>query len=187
MAITWTETTAALKDLKPYDKNPRRISKEAFAKLKQSIEQDGFHQRILCTPDLKVIGGHQRIKALQDLGYKDVQVLTPSRELTEDEYRRLLIRDNLQAGEWDMEALANAFTIEELKDWGFPENLLPYMEKEEEEPEQEDLRGDGDIKDEVMDGVVVYCKTEEEQMETVKKLRELGFMAYAASGKTRIK
>jgi site-specific DNA-methyltransferase (adenine-specific) len=52
MVITWTETTAALKDLKLYDKNPRRITKEAFAKLKQSIEQDGFHQRILCTPDL---------------------------------------------------------------------------------------------------------------------------------------
>ena len=128
VGIVWREQAVELKDLKPYEKNPRRISKEAFAKLKQSIEQDGFHQRILCTPDLKVIGGHQRIKALQDMGWKEVQVLTPSRELTEDEYRRLLIRDNLQAGEWDMDELANAFTIEELKDWGFPENLLPSQE-----------------------------------------------------------
>jgi DNA modification methylase len=134
-SIVWQEKTVALKDLRPYERNPRRISKEAFNKLKQSIEQDGFHQRILCTPEFKVIGGHQRIKALKELGWKDVQVLTPSRELTEDEYRRLLIRDNLQAGEWDMDELANAFTIEELKDWGFPENLLPSQEGVVNEPE----------------------------------------------------
>jgi DNA modification methylase len=133
--ITWSETTALLKDLKPYERNPRRIGKEAFTKLKQSIEQDGFHQRILCTPDFRVIGGHQRIKVLQELGWKEVQVLTPSRDLTEDEYRRLLIRDNLQAGEWDMDELANAFTIDELKDWGFPENLLPKQEGVVNEPE----------------------------------------------------
>jgi DNA modification methylase len=126
--ITWQETTTSLAKLKPYERNPRRISKEAFAKLKQSIEQDGFHQRILCTPDLKVIGGHQRIKALQELGWKEVQVLTPSREITEEEYRRLLIRDNLQAGEWDMDTLANEFTPEELTEWGFPEELLPKQE-----------------------------------------------------------
>ena len=126
--ITWQETTTSLAKLKPYERNPRRISKEAFAKLKQSIEQDGFHQRILCTPDLKVIGGHQRIKALQELGWKEVQVLTPSREITEEEYRRLLIRDNLQAGEWDMDTLANEFTPEELTEWWFPEELLPKQE-----------------------------------------------------------
>jgi DNA modification methylase len=135
VSIVWAEATVPLKDLKPYERNPRRISKEAFAKLKQSIEQDGFHQRILCTPDFRVIGGHQRIKALKELGWNEVQVLTPDRELTEDEYRRLLIRDNLQAGEWDMDELANAFTIEELKDWGFPENLLPSQEGVVNEPE----------------------------------------------------
>jgi site-specific DNA-methyltransferase (adenine-specific) len=128
MEIKWSETTAQLKDLKPYERNPRRISKDAYAKLKASIEQDGFHQRILCTPDLKVIGGHQRIRVLKELGWKEIQVLTPSRELTEEEYRRLLIRDNLQAGEWDMDALANDFTPEELADWGFPEDLLPKQE-----------------------------------------------------------
>jgi len=138
MDIIWAEQTAKLKDLKPYERNPRRISKEAFAKLKQSIEQDGFHQRILCTPNLKVIGGHQRIKALQDLGWKEVQVLTPSRELTEDEYRRLLIRDNLQAGEWDMDTLANEFTPEELTDWGFPEELLPKQEGVVNEPDADE-------------------------------------------------
>jgi DNA modification methylase len=126
--ISWQEAMVSLSRLKPYERNPRRISKDQLEKLKASIEQDGFHQRILCTPDFKVIGGHQRIRVLKELGWKEVQVLTPSRELTDDEYRRLLIRDNLQAGEWDMDALANDFTPEELTDWGFPEDLLPKQE-----------------------------------------------------------
>lgn len=124
MKITWAEKTVHIKDLKPYERNPRRISKEAFTKLKESLEQDGYHGRMLCTPELKVIGGHQRLKVLKELGYKEVNVLVPDRELTEDEYRRILIRDNLQAGEWDMDELANSFTIDELKDWGFPEHTL---------------------------------------------------------------
>ncbi len=135
MAVQWQERTVALKDLKPYERNPRKISKEAFAHLKRSMAEDGYHGRLLCTPDNRVIGGHQRLKVMKELGWKDCAVLMPDRELTEDEYRRLLIRDNLQAGEWDMDMLANDFEPQELLDWGFPENLLPKQEGVVNEPE----------------------------------------------------
>ena len=133
-AILWTERTFKLTDLKPYDKNPRRITKEQFEKLKRSISEDGFHQRLLVTEDGRVIGGHQRIKALKELGYKDIQALVPDRDLTPEEYDRLNIRDNLQAGEWDFDALANHFDAEQLLDWGFPESLLPKQEDVVNEP-----------------------------------------------------
>ena len=135
VSLVWTEKVFKLKDLKPYDKNPRRITKDQFAKLKESIKQDGFHQRLLVTNDGRVIGGHQRIKALQELGYKEIQALVPDRELTDEEYDRLNIRDNLQAGEWDFEALANHFDAEQLLEWGFPEELLPKQEGVVNEPE----------------------------------------------------
>jgi hypothetical protein len=123
--ITWAEKTVRLVDLKPYERNPRRITKDAFAELKASLEQNGYHQRIIVTPDFRVIGGHQRIRALQELGYKEITVLVPSRELTEDEYRRLLVQDNLPFGNWDFDLLSSDFDIKDLLDWGFPADLLP--------------------------------------------------------------
>lgn len=133
--MQWNEQTKKLSELVPYGKNPRKISKEQLEKLKRSISEDGFHQRLLVTQDGRVIGGHQRIKALKELGYKEVECLVPSRELTDEEYDRLNIRDNLQAGECDFDALANHFDPEQLLDWGFPENLLPKQEGVVNEPE----------------------------------------------------
>jgi DNA modification methylase len=138
MKIDWLTKKVKIIELTPYEKNPRRITKDAFEKLKKSIQEDGYHGRILATKDFKVIGGHQRIKALKELGFSEVEVLIPSRELTEEEYRRILIRDNLQAGEWDFEELANSFDAQELLDWGFPENLLPSQEGVINEPAGDD-------------------------------------------------
>jgi len=123
--ITWSTQTVSVSQLKPYERNPRMISKESFENLKRSIQEDGYHQRIIANADYSVIGGHQRIKALIELGIKDVEVLVPNEQLDHDTFRRILIRDNLQAGEWDFDALANDFDLEELKDWGFPESLIP--------------------------------------------------------------
>jgi DNA modification methylase len=135
MGVEWLQQRVSLKDIKPYERNPRRISKEAYAKLKDSLEQDGYHGRMLCTTDLRLLGGHQRLKVLKELGHKEVDVLIPSRELSEEECRRLLIRDNLQAGEWDFDLLSANYEINELLEWGFPEDLLPKQEGVVNEPE----------------------------------------------------
>lgn len=39
-------------------------------------------------------------------------------ELTEDEQREFIIKDNVGFGEWDMDALANEWDSEDLNDWG---------------------------------------------------------------------
>jgi hypothetical protein len=183
MGVEWVQQRVSLKDIKPYERNPRRISKEAYTKLKDSLEQDGYHGRMLCTTDMRLLGGHQRLKVLKELGHKEVDVLIPSHELSEEECRRLLIRDNLQAGEWDFDLLSADYDIGELLEWGFPEDLLPKQEG----VEDEENTPDDDLADNVTIGVVVACKNEEEQQETTTKLRELGFLAYVASGKVKIK
>lgn len=39
-------------------------------------------------------------------------------ELSEDERREFIIKDNVGYGDWDMDALANAWDTEDLEDWG---------------------------------------------------------------------
>lgn len=124
LAIQWTERTVRVADLKPYERNPRTISKRDFFKLKQSLRKTGYHSRILAQPDLRVIGGHMRIRALLELEVKGVVVLVPSRELSEEEFKQVLIQDNLSFGTWDHEILSTDFERDELLDFGMPEKLL---------------------------------------------------------------
>lgn len=123
--LSWTERVTPLSTLKPYEKNPRKIDQNAFEKLKESLAQDGYHTRLIVTPSGVVVGGHMRLKALLELGYTDVPCLVTNRELTEDEFKRINIRDNLPYGEWDWDALANQFEAQELIDIGMPEDWLP--------------------------------------------------------------
>lgn len=129
MDITWSTEKAKLADLIDYEENPRQITERDFKKLVESLEQDGYHQRIIVDIHNVVIGGHARKRALLEAGYKltdEVEVLRPSRELTPEEFQRVNIRDNLQAGDWDFDILANHFDASLLKDWGFDEKLLNF-------------------------------------------------------------
>lgn len=117
MTITWTEETRKLSRLKPFEDNPRKITDADLEKLVEKIKTSGYHQRIRITHDNRIIGGHQRLKALKKCGYKEVAVLVPDAELTNEEYRREVIQDNLQDGSWDVEALAQ-WDLGQLADWG---------------------------------------------------------------------
>lgn len=138
--LTWSEETRKLGDLKDYDRNPRRMSKDAFSKLCESLKQDGYHGRILVDTDGVIIGGHSRKKALLASGFKkgdSVTVLVPNRKLSQEEFDRLNIRDNLPYGEFDFDMLANHFDAEKLIEWGMPEDWLSF-EKEVIEATDED-------------------------------------------------
>ena len=143
--IQWTGKTVLVSDLKPYEKNPRIITKEAYDRLKKSIQDLGFHQRMICNAKdsdgkYPIVGGHQRQKVLEELGRAEVQILVPNRELTRDEFRRLLIQDNLPFGSHDFSMLAADFEIEELLDWGMPESwLIGKTEEEKKEDEKKEI------------------------------------------------
>jgi ParB-like chromosome segregation protein Spo0J len=125
--ILWIETIVKLKELKDYAINPRRISKADFKRLVNDIKQDGYHQRILVSYDNVIIGGHSRKKALLAAGFRehdDIHVLKPNRLLSEEEFKRLNIRDNLNFGDWDIDILANNFDEVDLKSWGMPNTMF---------------------------------------------------------------
>ncbi len=110
--LVWSTQRIKVSDLKPYERNPRRITKDKYQKLVESIQRLGYMTPIIAQPDGTIIGGHARKKALQELKIKEVDVRIPNRALTEDEYREALLRDNVSNGDWDTDILSADFDME---------------------------------------------------------------------------
>jgi hypothetical protein len=127
-----------LSQIKPNPANPRVIKDDAFRKLCNSIKE--FPAMMALRPivvdrDGVILGGNMRYKAMQHLGMKEVpdDWVKRADELTDDEKRRFIIADNVSGGEWDMDALANEWDVDELNDWGL--NLdwpVDYSDKNKE-------------------------------------------------------
>lgn len=84
------------KDLKPGDKE--------YDKLKQSIEHFGYVEPIIVNDRTGyVVGGHQRLKVLQDLGYTEVEVVHV--DLDENNEKALNVALNKVSGDWDADKL----------------------------------------------------------------------------------
>ena len=112
-----------LSEIKANPNNPRVIKDEKFDKLVKSIRE--FPKMMELRPmvinsDNIVLGGNVRLKALRQLGYKEVpdSWVKSADELTEEEQRRFIIADNVGFGEHDWEMLANEWDVEELGEWG---------------------------------------------------------------------
>lgn len=148
MSIVWEEREVSVSDLKPYERNPRTITKDAYDNLLRSLREDGYHQRVIATKDLRVVGGHQRIRALTDIGLKTVKVLIPDQELDDETFKRILVRDNLLFGSFDFEILANDFDREQLLDWGMPQKWFDIVDNPPiPEPAPEEVTGKGSLAD----------------------------------------
>lgn len=122
-------------EVKANPNNPRIIKDDKFKKLVQSIKD--FPEMLELRPivvnnDGVVLGGNMRLKACKEAGLKEVPVIKAS-ELTEEQQKEFIIKDNVGFGEWDWEDLANNWDAEELTDWGLD---LP---KEKEEKEQGEI------------------------------------------------
>ena len=109
--------------IKSNPNNPRVIKDEKFEKLKKSISE--FPKMMELRPmvinqDNIVLGGNMRLKALKELGYKEVpdEWVKQASDLTEEETRRFIIADNVGFGDHDWEMLANEWNAEELEEWG---------------------------------------------------------------------
>ena len=127
--IKWNEAEIPVEALIPFERNPRHISADAYGKLVASLRDDGYHQRILATKDFRIIGGHQRIRALKELGFVTVKVLQPDTDLTDAQFRRIIVRDNLAFGEFDRDILLADYSKEELTGWGMPTDWAGFTVK----------------------------------------------------------
>jgi hypothetical protein len=100
--------------------NPRLIKDDKFKKLCKSIQE--FPEMLELRPivvnkDMIVLGGNMRLKACQEIGLTEVPIIV-AENLTEEQQREFLIKDNVSGGEWDWDILANEWEVEQLTEWG---------------------------------------------------------------------
>jgi hypothetical protein len=89
-----------------------------------------------------VLGGNMRLRALQELGFTDVEDawVKRSSDLTEDEKKRFIIADNVAFGEWDWDTLANDWEVVDLEAWGLEIPFYDEEVKEEQSKEEEEFK-----------------------------------------------
>lgn len=112
-------------EIKPNAENPRIIKDDKFKKLVQSIKD--FPEMLKLRPivvndDMIVLGGNMRLKACKEAGLKEVPIIKAS-DLSEDQQREFIIKDNVGFGEWDWDILANEWDVDALAEWGLD---LPF-------------------------------------------------------------
>jgi hypothetical protein len=115
----------SIDEIKPNPNNPRTITPVQLEKLIQSIKQ--FPQMLEARPlvideNNMVLGGNMRLRVLKELGYMAVPVIKLN-ELTEEQKREFVIKDNLSFGEWDWDTLLVDWEVDTLQDWGLYINM----------------------------------------------------------------
>lgn len=105
-AMEWK--TLSVDALRPAAYNPRKKLKagdKEYEKIKNSILEFGYVEPIIVNYDMTVIGGHQRLTVLKDLGYTEVQCVVVHIE-DEHKVKALNIALNKITGAWNEQLLA---------------------------------------------------------------------------------
>ena len=155
-----------LSEVKLNPNNPRLIKDDNFKKLVQSIKD--FPEMLDIRPivvnaDMVILGGNMRFKACKEAGLKEVPIIIAD-NLTEEQQREFLIKDNVSGGEWDW-SLLSEWDSEQLEDWGL--DIPTFLE----ETEQKDLSSKIDN----LYRIEIICKDEEHQENSYNKLIEEGY------------
>nr|DAE49426.1 MAG TPA: adenine specific DNA methyltransferase [Caudoviricetes sp.] len=100
--------TMPIAELKPADYNPRKDLQPGdpeYEKLKRSLTEFGYVEPVIWNKTTgNIVGGHQRLKVLEELGHNTVDVIVV--ELDETREKALNIALNKISGEWDNDKLA---------------------------------------------------------------------------------
>lgn len=115
-------------------KNPRLIKNKDFKQLVKDISE--FPKMLEIRPivhdeNLMILGGEKRWRACLELQLKKVPVIN-AKDLTEEEKRRFILKDNTHAGSFDAQILGEGWGDDELKEWG-----LDDLKKMKVDPQQE--------------------------------------------------
>lgn len=101
--------TIPIGDLRPAAYNPRKKLKagdKEYEKIKNSIQEFGYVEPIIVNYDMTVIGGHQRLTVLKDLGYTEMECVVLHIE-DENKVKALNVALNKITGAWNEQLLAD--------------------------------------------------------------------------------
>jgi ParB-like chromosome segregation protein Spo0J len=105
--------------LKNADYNPRIIDTFKYESLKKSLLElpDMLEVRpLIIDEDFNIIAGNMRYQACMELGYKEVYV-KQILDLSDDEKKELMVKDNISYGEWDEQILGDNFNSTWVNEW----------------------------------------------------------------------
>ena len=114
-----------INELLPADYNPRKEltpDDREYQKIKTSIETFGYVDPIIINKDKTIIGGHQRLNVLRDLGYTDIDVIEIDIDKTKE--KALNVALNKISGEWDIDKLG--LLLNELKTDNFDLDITGF-------------------------------------------------------------
>lgn len=100
--------------------NPRLIRDDNFEKLVKSVKD--FPEMMEIRPivvnkDFVIIGGNMRYRAAVEAGFKEINIIIAD-NLSSEQEREFIIKDNVSGGEWDFDMLANSWEVDKLEEWG---------------------------------------------------------------------
>lgn len=137
-----------LNKIQPNANNPRSIKDYKFSKLVKSLKDfpDMLKIRpIVVNKDFTILGGNMRYQAAREAGLNEVWITKV--DLTEDQQKEFIIKDNIGFGEWDWDLLANDWDNKLLNDWGLDvwqpttaEDLEDFFEESDEEEDQDGVK-----------------------------------------------
>jgi hypothetical protein len=118
--------TRKIADLKRAEYNPRKLSEYQKAHIHASLEEFGMVDFVVINThpsrENVVVGGHQRLTVLAEMGYTHCKCVEVSLPLAKE--RELNLRLNKNTGSWDEEMLGEFFSKEELSVAGWDEEEL---------------------------------------------------------------
>ena len=131
-----------ISEIKLNESNPRFIKDDKFKKLVKSIKdlpQMLDIRPIVVNKDMMVLGGNMRLKACVEAGLVEVPIIIAD-NLTKEQEKEFLIKDNVSGGEWDWDMIANEWNEVELIEWGLdmPLDFETELEAEEDDYEMPD-------------------------------------------------
>jgi len=159
--------------LKMNPSNPRRIQPDKLEKLMRSIES--FPEMMKLRPivydpeTMYVLGGNQRLAAIRKLGMKEIPDTwaIAATDLTPEQQKEFVLRDNVQLGDWDYSVLDENFADFDLDDIGIE---LPSLS-------EDDLQY-SNLHEEILDGADYFSVTFTISNKYKDKFYEIGKKAF---------
>ena len=164
------QKTVKISEVKVNPNNPRLIKDDKFKKLVQSVKD--FPEMLNIRPivvnkDMIILGGNMRFKACKEAGLKEVPIIIT--DLTEEQQKEFLVKDNVSGGEWDWDILANEWNVNDIISWGL--DLPIYDERDEKVPPKTDLKENKQLLSKINFDYIRLFKKTKEGIE-LKKIKE---------------
>ena len=173
-------------------KNPRYLKGEEHDKLKKSLKDSPELLQykplmVYAIEDNKfvIICGNMRLRICQELhnegveGFEALPCFVLNKDVPIVKIKEYAIKDNVQAGNWDWDELANGdWEIEDLQDWGVDCSFLQHDDAENLDDFFEEVESGEAKKEKKIEIKVRIPEEEEDTKDTIKQLIEDALVEY---------